>query len=366
MTGSADVRVAIIGAGIGGAAAAFALRKAGIAATLYERSPRLRESGAVLGLRPRTTSIIVDEFGLGEEYRPLVSTFRTIQNRDGATGRPLFEMALGDVGVDAVASHDGIRRTDLLHLFIDRLPESAVQLGRAATAVADEGSAVRIEFADGGIEHADIVIGADGLRSTVRRLFSADDRPIYAGVVSYPGAIDAELVRDLLPDRLPSAWLRESDKAFFLLMPARGGEAIGYDAILPDANGPDDSWERTIPKQRLLDGLTGFDPAVLEILHRVPRDDFLALGLHDREPLTRFASGRVALLGDAAHPLIPAEGQGVNLAIQDAAELGRILAAGDDLPAALQEYSDARVPVAAEIHRASRERHAAGVGGGPA
>lgn len=364
MTRNADLRVAIIGAGIGGAAAAFALQRAGISATVYERAPRLRESGAVLGLRPRTTSVLADEFGLSDAYRPLVSSFSSVQSRDGATGEPMAEMRFGDIDVDVVESHDGIRRNDLLRLLIDRLPASAVQLGRAVVGVVDDGAKVRTEFADGGSADADIVIGADGLRSTVRCLISPDDAPIYAGVASYPGAVDAAVVRDLLPDRLPSAWLRASDNAIFLLMPARGGETVGYDAIIPDANGPDDSWERTITKERLLEKLVGFDPKVIELMRRVPLEDFLALGIHDREPLASFAIGRVALLGDAAHPLIPSEGQGVNLAIQDAAEIARLLSASDpaDVPATLLAYSAARAPIAAQIHVAARERHAASAG----
>lgn len=351
-------KIAIVGAGIGGAAAAFALRQRGIDATLYERSPTLRESGAVLGLRPRTTSVIVDEWGLGAAYHPLVSTFESIMNRDGATGVPLFELRLGDVDGEAVASHDGISRRDLLRLFVDRLPASAVRFGKECVGVAEGEEVVRLEFADGSIVEADAVIGADGLHSTTRRVVSLADEPVYAGMASYPGTLDVELVRDLLPDRLPSAWLRESDGAFFLLMPARGTSVVGFDALIPEPFGPDDSWNRTIAKDRLLEKLAGFDPAILELVQRVPSDDLLALGLHDREPLTSFARGRVALLGDAAHPLIPSEGQGVNLAIQDAAELARLLDGSADVTESLRRYSAARVPLATRIHRAARQRHA--------
>lgn len=369
MTEGTAPRTAIIGAGIGGAALAFALQRSGVPSTVYERSAKLRASGAVLGLRPRTMELL-DDWGLRAAYESEISTFEALLIRDAATGDVVSEQRLGDVGVDVVTRHVAIRRVDLLHLFTDRLEAATLRLGRRCVSVRADRDVALVEFDDGAIEEVDVVIGADGLRSTVRAALVADSEPIYAGVGSYPGFVDATLVADLLPDRLPSSWVRAGDGAFVLLMPAQGGRSIGFDAIIPQAREADDSWSRTITRSRLLEKLEGFDPRIRELIRRVPVDEFLALGLHDRETLNHFAAGRIALLGDAAHPLIPAEGQGVNLAIQDAASLGALLGrtGGAQLPEALLEYSRARVPVAAEIHRAARERHArmAGAGRGPA
>lgn len=349
--------IAVIGAGIGGLAAAFALNRAGFRTEVYEQSQTLRESGAVLGLRPRTVEIL-DEWGLGETYQKFASRFDAIQMLEGDTGQRLGEMRLGDIGVETVPWSEGIRRADLQRLFALQVPAAALHLGRRCRTVVDHGDCVDVEFIDGGTTSVAAVIGADGIHSTIRGLFAADDA-VYSGVQSYPGAVRAELVQDLLPDELPSSWMR-ADGAFFLLMPAHHGEFVGFDAIIPEPHPGDDTWSRTISGEELLAKLHGFDPVVHEIIRRVEQPEFIAFGVHDRSPLSRWTAGRITLLGDAAHPLIPSEGQGVNLAIQDAAALADLLreVSPAEIPAVLQRYSALRAPIAQEIHRASRERHA--------
>jgi salicylate hydroxylase len=140
-------------------------------------------------------------------------------------------------------------------------------------------------------------------------------------------------------------------------MPVQHGDYLGFDAILPAAETGDESWRDTITRDELVHRLDGFAPAVPELVSRVPETEVIAFSMYDREPIPRWTSNRITLLGDAAHPMLPSEGQGANLAVHDAVALAEHLRDADagGIPAALQRYSDARAPIAAEIQRMSRE-----------
>lgn len=355
MSRPATLPIAVVGAGIGGLAAAIALRAEGFQVQVYEQSDTKRERGAAIGLRASTVRILRG-WGLADEYQPYAFRFRTIRLLRGSTGQTHGEIALSDAGGDDQNWHDSIRRGDLHRLLSSRVPDDSVHLSRRCDAVLDRGDHVELRFAGGGSARALAVIGADGIHSKIRQTIGRD-HAVYSGLRSYPGIVRADRVRDLVPEPRALMWELAEARSFFVVMPVQEGEYLGFDAILPAAETGDESWRSTIARDELVRRLDGFAPAVPELVRRVLETEVIAFSMYDRHPVPRWTNNRVTLLGDAAHPMLPSEGQGANLAIQDAVALAAHLreAGTDGIPAALQQYSDARAPIAADIQRMSRE-----------
>ncbi|WP_067671077.1 FAD-dependent monooxygenase [Nocardia miyunensis] len=353
--------VAVVGAGIGGLSAAITLRRAGFPVREYEQAPRLRELGGGIGLRPRTVRILYG-WGLGDEYSRYAARFDAVHGLDGRNGHPMGDITFPSETDDPADNwSDSIHRADLHNLLAAQIPAENIQLSRKCRTVVDHGDHVEIRFADDSSELASAVIGADGIHSVIRTLIRGRrDNAVYSGLQSYRGVLPMERVRDLLPQRLPCAWQILESMTMFIVMPLGKGSHVGFDALLPVARAGEESWRGTMARDALVEKLLNFDPAVPEIVRRMAETEVSAFSVYDREPITQWTSNRATLLGDAAHPFLPSEGQGANQAIQDAVVLAECLRGVEPaaIPAALRDYSDRRVPVTTEIHRMSRARHA--------
>lgn len=356
MSSAESLPIAIVGAGIGGLAAAVSLRAEGFAVRVYEQASTKRERGAAIGLRASTVRIL-HEWGLTAEYEPCVFRFDTIGLLRGDTGEKHGEIALADPGGEPGRNwHESIRRGDLHRLLAARVPEESVRLSAKCEAVLDHGDHVELRFADGSSARALAAIGADGIHSRVRQM-TGPDEAVYSGLRSFPGIVPADRVKDLVPEVRALMWERAEARSFFVMMPVEQGRYLGFDAVLPAEEPGEETWRDTVSRDELAKRLDGFDPVVPELVRRVAETEVIAFSMYDRDPIERWTGNRVTLLGDAAHPMLPSEGQGANLAIQDAVALaGYLRGAGPgDIPAALRRYSDVRAPIAAEIHRKSRE-----------
>jgi salicylate hydroxylase len=348
--------IAVVGGGIGGLAAAIALGAEGFLVEVYEQADTKRERGAAIGLRASTVRILHD-WGLADAYEPCAFRFDTIRLLRGDTGRTHGEIELADAaGEPGQNWHDSIRRGDLHRLLSSGVPDDSLHLSRRCEAVLDHGDHVELRLAGGGAARALAVVGADGIHSRIRQSLTAD-HAVYSGLRSCPGIVAADRVRDLVPEPRALMWELAEARSFFVVMPVQQGKYLGFDAVLPAAETGDESWRSTITRDELVQRLDGFVPAVPELVRRVQETEVIAFSMYDRNPIPRWTSNRITLLGDAAHPMLPSEGQGANLAIQDAVALAAHLrrAGPDQIPAALQRYSDARAPIAAEIQRMSRE-----------
>jgi salicylate hydroxylase len=198
---------------------------------------------------------------------------------------------------------------------------------------------VRLTFADGAEAQADVAVGADGIHSVLRDAVTAVAEPVYSGSVAYRGLMPAEALPDW-PRNVSQLWMGEGKH--FLVFPVRAGRLINYVGFVPQAREALESWSAPGDPAALAEAFAGWDPRVENLLAQV-RETFW-WGLYDREPLDRWSRGRLTLLGDAAHPMLPHLGQGVNQALEDAAVLTTVLApAGPgDAPAALAEYERRR------------------------
>jgi 2-polyprenyl-6-methoxyphenol hydroxylase-like FAD-dependent oxidoreductase len=320
--------IGIIGGGIGGVAAAVALRRAGIHATVYERANELREVGAGMMLWPNATRVL-KELGLLERVAALSGPNQHFLVRSSA-GTILMDIGLGHFEVPALCT----RRSDLLDALISALPADRVRLGHNFEHLERQKSSVGIRFSNGvSVEH-DFLIGADGIRSRVRSQSLGVHEPIYRGYTVWRGL--ARLKGSVPGGSNSETWGR--GKRFGILN--TGADRFTWYAT---ANtGPDHVDSPEGRQRELLQMFAGWHEPVESLIAGTPEGVILKNGAYDLSPLKRWGQGRVMLLGDAAHPCTPNLGLGGCMALEDALVLARSFCREATPELALRRYESLR------------------------
>ena len=330
-----SAHVVIVGGGIGGLTLGIALRRAGVPVEVYERAHELREVGAAVALSANGTRVL---HRLGVDGMDAVSTEPTeLIYRDGVTG----ERAAAHPGGASYRArfgspYRGIHRVHLQQALAAAFGEEHLHLGRGVSAVRGDGTGAEITLADGGTVAADVLIGADGVHSVVRDFVAGPGAgPVYSGTSAFRGLVPVEALPSL-PDPLAIQFWMGSDAHLLHYALGENDETVNFLAVLcgPQAwDGP--AGPRETVRGELLDGFAGWHPAVTEMLSAVPQSP--RWPLLAQPPMSTWTRGRVTLIGDACHAMLPHHGQGANQSIEDAAELAGLLASrGPD--AALAEY----------------------------
>ena len=347
--------VLVVGGGIGGLSAALSLARAGVPVRVLERAAQFAELGAGLQLAPNATRVLA-RLGVLDQVLAAGVLPRRLVLRSAVTADELTALDLGRAFGDRYsAPYVVLHRSDLLTILHDACTHAGVALtpGTEVSGVAGGADSVTAVCADGSSYTAAALVAADGLRSTVRRLLS-DDEPVCSGFAAYRGTAPITEVAARSPLGDVVAWI--GPNLHFVQYPLRAGEIYNQVAVfrsrryapgLPDAEwgGPDE----------LDEAFSVCCPQVREAMGCLWRDRWWAM--YDREPLATFAHGRVALLGDAAHPMLQYLAQGACQAIEDADVLARVLTAsqGPHLAAkAFAEYQRLRATRAARVQRAAR------------
>lgn len=341
MDGS-TLRVAVAGAGIGGLAAAAALRRAGFDPQVYEQAPVLSEVGAGLHLAPNGSRLL-HRLGLAGRLREVAVRPQTLQVRLWDSGRTVAAQPMGAAWeAEFGAPHYTLHRADLHRILADQVPAGSVHLGLRCTGFAEDADGVRIDFADGTSRRADVLVGADGVHSVVRRALAGDERPVFAGTAAVRGVVPAELVPDLSAEHM---YIWTGPDARVLACPVRAGREMSFVAVVPDTGTAGDSWSRRADPADLAAAFADWDPAVRRLLAAATGAGHWSL--FDREPLARWSTARTTLLGDAAHPMLPHYGQGASQAFEDAVVLASCLAGRGEGPegvaGALARYQELRL-----------------------
>jgi salicylate hydroxylase len=347
------LRAVVIGGGIGGTAAAVALARAGVDDQVHEQARQLTEVGAGVSLAPNGLRML-DRLGVGEGIRRLgarhVSTQLLLHDGQPAPhDRNQFVRAGRNVG---------IHRADLLGLLAGQLQAGTVRTGYRCTGFSQDAVRATAGFADGRTATADVVIGADGIHSVLRDFVAEPAEPVFSGVVAYRGLVPC-------PAGYPAGTMRlwVGPGQHFLAFPVRAGQLLNYVGFVPSDTSVRESWSASGDPAALAAHFAGWDPVIGQVIAAIsaPGGTGFQWGMYDREPLPRWSSGRLTLLGDAAHPMLPHLGQGVNQALEDAVVLGTLLGActsSSGVPRALSAYEDLRRDRTARVQLGSRRNGA--------
>jgi salicylate hydroxylase len=347
----ADQRASIIivGGGIGGLFAANALIAHGLRVSVYEQAPALGEVGAGVFLTPNSVRQM-QRVGLDpavETWGARVGPGSHYFRHDGAPIAPV--QVTDSAGWNATF---GMHRADFVNLLANALPDGVVRTGHCASGLTQDGDVARVSFANGATAEGDIVIGADGIHSELRPYVYPPSRPVFHGSIAYRGVVPHERV----PHWPTDSWLMWLGQGkHFLVYPLRAGKLINYVGFVPADQEMKESWSAPGDPDALRREFAGWDPRIEGLLLHV--DKTFRWALYDREPLPTWTKGRLSLLGDAAHPMLPHLGQGANQSIEDGMALATILShvTAMTAPAALKAYDRLRRERVAEVQRGARE-----------
>ena len=334
-------RIAVVGAGIGGLTLAIALRRQyGLEVDIYEQTAELREAGAAVALSANATRFF-EQFGLGARLAPHASEVSALIYRDGRTGRLIGEHPVGPSYRERFgAPYFGIHRADLQTILSAAAGLDRIRLNKRLVGIDDTGAHAALRFDDGSTAEADLVIGADGARSFVRRWMLGYDDALYSGCSGFRGIVPMDKLPSLPNRTALQFWMGPGghllhypmgpDHINFLLVERHPTPWPVRDWLMPAAEG-----EQSRHFAR-------WHPPVVEMITAQPVSN--RWGLFHRPPLGRWTKGRVTLLGDAAHQLAPHHGQGANQSVEDAVVLAACLADAGSSPlaAALERYEHRR------------------------
>ncbi|MET0390878.1 MAG: FAD-dependent monooxygenase [Polyangiales bacterium] len=348
MSTQAKPRALIVGAGVGGLAAALALEHGGWQVTVLERAAELRELGFALLLAPNAMRAL-RFLGVAARIaeRAEVGSEGELRAADGALlTRISLDAIRRETGEDTVCA-----LREVLHgTLLDALRTTEIRTCAHVLGVEQSAGAVEVTLDGGERVRGELLIGADGLRSKVRALLHGPDPLRDSGLVGHRGVCRA------------SSWRVTGGQYFGRGVEAgvarAGGDAVYWyvSATRQAAHG------KLEPKAAVLETLRGFEPALIDVIEHTEPENIRRDVLVDRKPLRSWSRGRVSLLGDAAHPMLPHAGQGAAQALEDAVVLGRCLSGTRDVAAALQRYERIRLPRANRVVAiARRNSRAAGL-----
>ncbi len=347
-------RAAIVGAGLGGLTCAIALRKRGIAVDVYEAANRIEETGAGLTL------------GLGAQhvFRVLGVQTEVAANACPAGNLPFLHYRSGDVLLGAHDKGDGkgddgtanlirhIYRADLQKVLLAELQSlgGRTHTGCRLTAFEQSSGEVVAQFANGQTTAAEVLIGADGVRSVVRQQLIPDDAPRFTGHVAYRFLVPMERAAPFM-DLGRSAIFIGPKRTFNRYTMAQGTIVNGA-ALVETGEEVPEGWSTSASLEELKQAFEGWHPDVMGLISEA--GSIIKWGLYDRAPLPSWSEGRVTMLGDAAHAMLPFLGMGAAMAVEDGYVLAQLLASEASVESALARYEVMRIPRTAEVHHASK------------
>ncbi|WP_295550611.1 FAD-dependent monooxygenase [Limnohabitans sp. Rim8] len=341
----APQQMLIAGGGIGGLAAAVACTQRGVPVQLLERAAQLSEVGAGIQIGPNVTRIL-QAWGLGDALAQVAAFPPRMQARDAQTGQVLGTLTLGERAQSLYgAPYATIHRADLQGLLHSAAQSAGVdiRLGQTVQGWQDTSDGLGVTTADGASVQAGALIGADGVWSAVRQQLLGDAPARFTGHLAYRALVaQADLPAHLRSEQV-TVWM--GPRLHVVHYPVRSGQWLNLVAIVHGAKPePSQDWDQVGQTQALLQAMGAVGHDLHERLASVPA--WRQWALHDREPLNgakQMAQGRVALLGDAAHPMRPYLAQGAGMAIEDAQVLAQCFCIDNaTVPEQLQAYAEQR------------------------
>jgi salicylate hydroxylase len=334
-------KVLIAGAGIGGLVTALAMLQRGIDVEIFEQASELRELGAGVQLSANGTRVLI-ALGLEQEMQCIASEPSGKQIRLFSTGRT---WKLFDLGASSRATYGApywmVHRGDFHRVLCDAFNARApgrLHLDSRCIGFDEDGDTVWMRLANGQRHRGDVVVGADGVHSEIRRQIGGDSKPFFAGVAAWRGLVPMERLPSWMQRDVGTNWVGPGGHV--ITYPVRRGQLLNFVGIFEGENWPVESWTERGTRKDCSRCFAGWNEEIHAIIENL--DVPYKWALLGREPLARFVGGRACLIGDAAHPTLPFLAQGANMAIEDGMVLARCLEtfAPEE---ALQRYERARL-----------------------
>ncbi|MEY2770835.1 MAG: hypothetical protein RIQ38_1254 [Pseudomonadota bacterium] len=346
--------IGIVGGGIGGLTAALALQQAGHRVTVYEQTAQYQRVGADINLTPNAVRAL-DGLGAAVAQGIRASgarpTFRI--SRDWDTGAETSRLPMGDTAEQQYGAPQlTIHRADLLTVLAQALGSAPMVFGRRLQGLRQDAQGVDLDFGEGRSARHQLVLGADGIHSRVREALFGPESPRFTGVVSYRSVVPTERVRHVPEIEAFTKWWGPNPQSQIVTFPLNLGRDTFVFATTGQPEWTDESWTRPGDVQELRAVYQDYHPDARALLDACT--EVLKSALYEREPLPQWSVGRVSLVGDACHPMLPFMAQGAGMAIEDAVVLARAVGEGQDPEAALQRYAAARQARTARIQLGSR------------
>lgn len=345
--------IGISGAGIGGLAAAIALRKLGLESVVFEQAPKFARVGADINLTPNAV-LALDGLGVGDELRktaarPTHRISRTWDTGEETSRLEMSQAAETRYGAPQLTMH----RADLLAALEQAVPAATIHLGKRTVGIDEGPDGITVRFEDGTSRRVDVLVGADGIHSTVRKHLLGDEYPDFTGVVAYRAVVPASRLEGVPNLGAFTKWWGPNPETQIVTFPLNLGRDIFIFATTPQDSWRHESWTMPGSVEELRASYADFHPEARALLAAC--DEVLKSALYVRDPLPSWSRGNVTLLGDACHPMMPFMAQGAGMAIEDAVVLARYLADTPDAPAqALKRYEAARHDRTARVQIGSR------------
>lgn len=349
-TRTSDLRIAIVGAGMGGLAASAALRRLGADPVIYEQAGEFSRIGAGIHVAANAMKVLM---GLGlpdEVVREKAFINGKTSHREYDTGELTGELDHGPESTARFgAPYTTWHRGDLHKALTDLVPDGRIVRGKQVVGLEGDVSAPVLRFADGTSADADIVIAADGVRSPLRTAILGERPPRFTNRIAYRAVVSRERVGEPELDDSCKWWGPDRHIVHYYVS---GGREIAFTTSVPDADWNVESWSAEGDVATFQEAFADFHPRVQKITHAV--DTVHRWGINTHDPLPTWHAGNVVLIGDAAHPVTPYMGQGAALAMEDAVVLSRSLLDGsDDVTRAIERFESARIERTSTVQRIS-------------
>jgi len=343
-------KILIAGGGIGGLAAAGCLLKAGHDVEVFEQAGELSEVGAGIQFSANAVHVL-HHLGLGGQlekiaFRPQAYKFRLHDTGEVIQSFPIAAQHEKSHGAPYLQVH----RADVYNLLIDRVrafKDNAIHIDHKVIGFEEHDGGVEIRCADGSTAEGDMLIGADGIKSTVREQLIGPVAADYTGDVAWRITVPMNLLPGNYMDHAISVWMAPKSHAVVYYL--RGGALANFVGIVEADDPPAESWTTRESWNQLKADFAGWHDRIQVLIDNAARDECYRWALHIRKPIERWSSATVTLLGDAAHPTLPYLAQGAAMALEDAAIIARALDQAGDVAAALQLYERNRAGRAARI-----------------
>lgn len=345
--------ITIIGAGIGGLTAALGLLRAGFDVTVYEQAPELGEVGAGLSISPNAA--------LGLDYLDMLDFMESESNKplwqythQGTTNETLVAIDRGPVRDQYGAAYYQIHRADFHAELVKRITaakKDAIFVNHKLAGLKETASGYDLTFENGETKHAEILIGADGLKSFVRDSLFVADTPVFTGHMAWRALIDSGSLPDWYSEAASHVWVGPGKTC--VCYPIRGKKLVNFVGFARAEEWVEEGWSVKASPQEIATAFEGWHDHATDLIDAIPDGTVYRWGLFAREPLETLINGNAALLGDAAHPMLPWFGQGASSSIEDGVVMSRCFKEGGSTAEAFQKYNTARLERVSFLQRES-------------